>query len=380
MVFGACTIMRHSRKDRSVTAAKVEAGLFKLFDFLSRIKPAKGTLGIEITDRCIKLAEIIPLRNNTYKMQNFLIEMLPDHVVDDGRIIDSSRVILTLQSMVAKLNIKVKEVHIILPSQLIMVRFLKLPDIPLKDLRKLVDFEMKHNIHLPFDAPFYDFVKLNSDIDLLFADQEENTIDHNLLQCDVMLVAAPQQLIDEYQEIFTSASLKPLSMEFKALSLFRVMEFTNMADAQSTILFIDLNEHLADVSIFHNRQLKITRTIPMNFAADPKNSDSEEVKEMFSEYMNQDSDFGNACKDLSFEVERLMNFYQYTLNNRDHEFSKVLISGDVQQLVEIANYLAKRMPCEISLMRSKHIQSAHPQINDLFPSIAVPIGLALRGR
>jgi type IV pilus assembly protein PilM len=153
-----------------------------------------------------------------------------------------------------------------------------------------------------------------------------------------------------------------------------------MADAQSTILFIDLNEHLADVSIFHNQQLKITRTIPMNFVADSKNSVSEEDKEMFNEFMNQDSDFDNACKDLSFEVERLMNFYRYTLNNRDHEFSKVLISGDVLQLVEIANDLAKRLPCEISLMRSEHIQSAHPQFSDLFPSIAVPIGLALRGR
>jgi type IV pilus assembly protein PilM len=414
--------MRNSRKNKSVAAVKVEGGLSKLFEFLSRIKPAKGTLGIEITDRCIKLVEIVKRRQDSYEVQKFLIEKLPDHVVDDGRIKDSSRVILTLQTMLAQINCKVKKVHLILPSQSIMVRFLKLPNIPMKDLKKLIDFEMKHNIHLPFDSPFYDFVKLNEDeqetsvkpkkikqkikvkkekstnqaqltrdeaaaatseLDLLFADQvDDNPEEQMLSQCDVMLVAAPQELIKEYQGILTSASLKPISMEFKALSLFRVMEFSDMVNPDSTILLIDINEHLSDVSIFHNQQLKITRNIPINFASNPKTAALVEDSFNFSQFEEKgtESEFITACHDLGYEIERLMNFYRYTLNNRDHEFSHILVSGDISRLNELVDRLAERVPCKISILRTNHFKSSHPDFTALFPSLAVPIGLALRGR
>jgi type IV pilus assembly protein PilM len=345
--------MRQSRQKRSVAATIVEGIISKGFDILLRIKPAKGILGIEITDRCIKLVEIVRHRHDSYKLKKYIIEKLPENVVDDGRILDSSHVIFTLQIMLAKINLKVKKVHLILPSQLIMVRFLKLPNIPMKNLRKLIDFEMMHNIHLPFDLPFYDFVVVNREEQMLQMPS----------QCEIMLVAAPQDLIHEYQGIFTSASLKPVSMEFKALSLFRVLELSDRVNPHSTMLLIDINEHVSDVSIFHNRQLKITRNIPMNFAS-----------------QGTDADFINACLDLGFEIERLMNFYRYTLNNREHEFSDILVSGDVSRLNDLVDRLAERVPCKISILSTNHIQSNLPDFSALFPSLAVPIGLALRGR
>ena len=395
-----------------------------MFSFITKLKRKQGTLGIEISDRSIKLAEIVPLGNHKYSLEKFLIESLPDQVVDDGRIKDPIQVVRILQNMMAKLNVTSKHVHLILPSQSIMVRFLKLPDIPLKDLRKLVEFEMKFNIHLPFDAPVFDFVKLNgnlnasaskperkkktkvgkkkanqnkfsqvdraqqeaaaatssSELDKLFANTEadkEITVSSN--QCDVMLVAAPTELIQEYEAVVTSASLKPLSMEFKALALYRLMELTQMTDLKSTLMTIDINELVTDVSIFHDQQLKITRSMPMDFGVKSEDDDASATDRMFLEFIDVDENFKNSCKDLSSEIERLLNFYRYTLNNRNQEFSHIFISGDAERLTEIAQILAERLPGEISVMSTDRIQSSQANFSEAFPSLAVSIGLALRG-
>lgn len=380
-----------------------------MYNIMKKFKLSVGTLGVEITDRYIKLAEIIPNRNNTFTLQKFLVELLPDDAVNDGRIKDPLRIIHILQNMITKMNIKSKNVHIVLPSHSIMVRFLKLPDIPRKDLRKLVDFEVKHNIHLPFEAPIYDFIKLNenpvekkgikkkkkaknnqlaasqteaaatSDIDRLFAEESiDQEKDQLKLQCDVMLVAAPQELISEYEEIFSATSLKLLSMEFKALSLFRLIDTTGLTDSKSTLMTIDINDHITDASIFYEKQLKITRTYPMNFAV--KSPDSKDSSAMFLQFdKDDDSDFLNMCNDLGYELERLMNFYRYTLNNRDQEFSDILVTGDIQRISEIVEILNERLTVNVSLMFSQQIQSVHPQFSEFFSSIAVPMGLALRG-
>jgi type IV pilus assembly protein PilM len=360
--------MRHSRINRTIAARDERGGFLELL-FNTRLIPSQGCLGIEITDYCIKLVQLISTRKQEMIVEKCFIEKLPQQVVVDGRIMDRARLTQVLQSMMAKLEIKTKKVHLVLPSELIMVRFLKLPDIAHKDLNKLVDFEMKHNIHLPFDSPIYDFTKLNSNVEEVIG----------MHQCDVMLVAAPKELITEYDEVLTAASLQTLSMEFKALSLFRVMEYSNIVDMNSAVLVIDINEHLSDLSIFHEGQLKITRSIPLDFTIGAANSKVDEDQELFHPYVDQDTEFTNVCHDLGFEMERLINFYRYTLNNRDHEITRVLVAGDVPRLQALAMILAERLNLDIELMKSDRIQSTMPDFDQIFPSIAVPIGLALRG-
>lgn len=131
------------------------------FVFLKALKPGQTSLGIEISDSTIKMSKLL-LRNKTEPLiQMNLTEELPPQVIEEGRIKEPLRLIQTLQTMMERLDSKPRHIHLVFPSQLVMVRFLKLPDIPEKDLAKLVDFEIKHNIHLPFENPLYDFVKMN---------------------------------------------------------------------------------------------------------------------------------------------------------------------------------------------------------------------------
>ena len=56
-----------------------------------------------------------------------------------------------------------KEVHLAIPTQNILIRKItSLPDIGENELAKLLQFEVGERIHLPFENPIYDFVKIGS--------------------------------------------------------------------------------------------------------------------------------------------------------------------------------------------------------------------------
>jgi Tfp pilus assembly PilM family ATPase len=389
-------------------------------------KPAFATLGLEITDRAVKIAEVAGNKENQFRLTHYAIEPLSRKAVEDGRIIDSHKVVSTLQTMLAKLNIRTKKVHLVLPSQLIMVRFLKLPDIPINDLKKLIDFEVKNNIHLPFDQPYYDFLKMNGtqekgsrfltakpakslpqeasldkkmeeDSSFLEAapaqqggslgglnlfDREEQENQHSRqekYQCDVMLVASPLELIEEYAAVVQSAGLTALSIEFKALSLYRIIEKTSLIPAESTFVVVDINDYAVDLSIFHTGQLKITRNIPMNFQELQDGGQQDQIG-LLLQFSDPKSQLLDAVSELSSELERLMNFFRYSLNNRNQEFDHIVVSGDLETLPEIISILKDRFSQQIIAMHTPAIQSDVQEIEHVFPSIAVPIGLALRGK
>jgi type IV pilus assembly protein PilM len=401
---------------------------------LQLVRPVTRTLGIEITDSCIKAVEMTASSKSKPVLHGYETEYLPDQAVDDGRIKEIYSVITTVQTLVAKLNPKSKSVHMVVPSQSIMVRFLKFPDIPLKELQKLVDFEVKHNIHLPFDHPVYDFVKLNGteegaakpkfnsksapkkleaakpsikeddedwlgqvaagkqdslglggSQDLLFGDNQKTepvTSPMEKLQCDVMLVAAPRELIEEYSQIARAAGLKLKSLEIKALSLFRFIHDAQITNSNGTFLVIDVNPRASDVSIFHESQLKITRNLPILFEEKKKAVTQEEASSLDSMFAEFNSDFSathNASNDLAHELERLLNFYRYTLNNRTQVFDRVLLSGDVDCLPELAKVLQEKLGIEVVLIATAQITNAAAPKNLLYSVYSVAIGLALRG-
>ncbi|WP_127579681.1 type IV pilus biogenesis protein PilM [Paenibacillus koleovorans] len=390
-------------------------------------KPVYSSLGLELTDRQIKLVEAGLGSKMKPIVYQHAIEKLPDGAVVDGRIKQGMPIIVQLKRMLRSKPFRAKRVHLVLPSQLIMVRFLKLPDIPVKDLRKVVAFELNHNLHLPFDHPYYDFAKLNGSnnkkahkpmkkaspaakpqepafqetaaakdqpsVNNMFADFESpasapaSDVQPPAL-CDVMLVAAPRELIDEYVAIVKAAGLVPATIEFKAMSLLRLALSIEMVKSDETFMVVDINETGTDLSIFHRTELKITRNVPLPVpstitAADQKTPASDSGADWFAEFntiAKVDDPLQAFSGDLLHEIERLMNFYRYTLNNRDHEFTSIILSGDVEGLADIEEYCKARFPELVRLLFSYRIHIDATDPFTLLPKIAVPLGVGLRGK
>lgn len=396
-----------------------------LTNFIQRLKPTNAFLGLEITDSYIKIAELLTVHGTRPVLTKAVMERLPPDTIEDGRIKNSLVLHHMLQTLIKMNDFQTNKVHLVIPSSTTMVRYLKLPNVPDRALKKVIEFEVKHNIHLPFEQPYFDFVNLSADempevqrlakqaaakqtaskgkpskepdlarkeaavahvasVDTLFKDLDNsNSGDDETIeapQADVLLVAAPKELVDEYTSILRQCGLKPMSAEIKALSLFRLIQTAEPQLAQSTILTVDLNEASADISIFHEGHLKITRNVIVNFPArKPEKKEFPPEDMLFAEFVDPDADFLNACADLAHELERLMNFYRYTLNNRSQEFANTILTGDLERLGDISHYLADRLNQNIIVPGTSWLDKRIQHMPGTVPKLAIPIGLGLRG-
>lgn len=387
-------------------------------NLLRSIRPGHASLGLEITDSFIKLAEIHTAPGKKPLMVKCAMERLPAGTVVDGRI-KNPLVLHRLLEQTVKLNdFGTRNVHMVIPSPSIMVRYMKFPNLPDRQLRKIIEFEIQHTIHLPFERPYFDFInmsageqvsaKINKKTELStarepYADNNSSwnemaaTLEqasHTLLsqpstaersedqeedlQADVILIAAPQELVDELLTLVRQCGLKPVSAEIKALSFYRLIEQAEPQLTGQTILTVDLNESAADISIFHEGHLKITRNVPVNFGK-PHTVDETEEQAALRLLLDPQAEFQTACEDLAHELERLINFYRYTLNNRSHDFRITVLTGEAERLKEASDYLGDRLGHTVLVPRLDWIDSRIPDYPSWVSRLAIPVGLGLRG-
>lgn len=368
-------------------------------NILQWVRPSVASLGLEITDSHIKLAEIRCAGGKKPVLSEGALEPLPQGTVVDGKIQKPEVLQRILEQAIHLYKFRARKVHLIIPSSSIMVRFLKLPNVPDKQLRKIIQFEIQNTIHLPFQNPYFDFINLTTDVSLpvpikqdqeitypdpvhpqqswmemgasqesLLQDEpvfEEDEGEEELDEADVMLIAAPSELVDEYLTVVRQSGLRPKSIEIKALSSYRLLEAAEPELLEQTILTLDLNMDAADMSIFHEGQLKITRSVPVRF---------QEEQDFLNGLQQQEPQV-----ELAHELERLMNFYRYTLNNRTQEFAAVVLTGEIPQLVQVSAFLSDRLGMQVITPDSGWLESEKPQLHSWVTSLAIPIGLGLRG-
>lgn len=307
------------------------------------INNRRFSTGMEITDTSVKWVQLLHHKNDPSVVQQYMIEPLDPGILHEGEIKEPAHFVHILQGMVQRMKVRTKRVHVALPSSQVMVKYMKMPDLPEKKLSEVIDYEVKHNMFFPFEDTIYDFVKWDAVND----------------QSDVMLVAAPQAIRDAYVDVLEKAGLKPISMEIRALSILRAILASQWVDVNTTFMQVDLQNTAADVSVFHQGKLQIARTIPLLFS--PGNV------------------WKAACVELGNELERMMEFYRYTLHNRDHTFSELIVTGDIAPIDDIQRELQKRLSLQVVPFQMEGLRHADEDVTRESRSLAVPIGLALRG-
>lgn len=369
--------------------------------FIRSILPAHTALGIEITDTQIKICELKSDGGNA-RVTAAQYAALPEGAMNDGRIQDIAALRQTIQKLLDQRKWKTKHVHFAIPSQSVMVRLLKLPDVSYKEMAHIVHFEMNNNIHLPFDDPHYDFVKLKrkdapapkqhrsaavaqaayraeavaaAERPDAFSGSGDVQPPQPEMLCDVMLIAASLDVINQYTQLFTDLDLRLRSIEIKAFSLHRLLERSMASTGAELVLLADVNTTTCDLTIVQHGIVKLTRNVPVSMIARP--AAAGHADDLFADFMPKAESYDGSFNDLVAEVERFMNFYRYTLNNREHEFERLVLSGDIPMLGELQQFLAGRLALPVTMLPSDLMQGVSSAEKDTF--YAVPLGLCLRG-
>ncbi|KEO82692.1 type IV pilus biogenesis protein PilM [Tumebacillus flagellatus] len=345
---------------------------------------SETTLGIEINEYRVLIAELRK-KSGTYTLQRIVQASIPLGVMSsEGKIVQVETLANVIRETMRQHNIRSNKAHLVVPSQYVVIRQLQLPDVPEPQLRKVIDFELQNSIHLPFEDPVYDVVKTGRATPQVPVDElsTEKAGDNKPL-ANVALIASSRSVIDPIVEAAKKAGLKPAGVDIRALALSRTCSKLCPSIPRQTTMFVDIAEEWTDIHIFDGEILQFTRNVPMQleqYRIDRELQKPLHVLEIL-EYFERNTDFRSFTNDLGYEIERSMNFYRYTLNNRDATLTGIIVSGVLPKTGVLQGYLQERfvdiatttMPLD-ALQWTEEIE----HLKEIVHEYAIPIGLALK--
>ncbi|MBS4194832.1 type IV pilus biogenesis protein PilM [Lederbergia citri] len=309
-------------------------------------KRSLKTANIVFTDKSIRFMETV------HKSELEILQMdeqpLTPGTIKDGRIVDDEMLRLVLEQCVDKWKLKRREVRFLIPDPFIIVRQVKVPaEIQEDELNGYLFLETGTTIHLPFEDPVIDSVILRKE------EREQ----------DILLVAAPREIVDSYIRLLEDVKLKPVVAEISPLSLYRFYKTSGMAKKDDHIMLLNCDEDLLTMSIFH-------QDIPIFVR--PITADS--LQQSIIEMIGEDDAF--YIDDAIIEIEKVMDFYRYTLNQGKVAISRVILSGDHGELSIIEERLRTRLQIPIEQYDLEKYTAGDGRA--VFPSHISILGLSLK--
>ncbi|MCJ8006988.1 type IV pilus biogenesis protein PilM [Lederbergia wuyishanensis] len=313
---------------------------FNLFN-----RPLK-TANIVFTDSSIRFMETIQ------KPKQEILQMkehpLTPGMIKEGKITNPEMFRIVMEQCVTNWNIKRRDVRFLIPDPFIIVRQVNVPvDIQEDELNGYLFLETGTSIHLPFEDPVIDSVILK---------KEKN---HQ----EILLVAAPREIVESYVQLFEDVKLKAEVAEISPLSLYRLYKSASMTKKDDHVLLLNYDKDLLTISIFHDDIPIFVRPITAEFLL-------QNTIEMIGE---EDAFY---IDDAIAEIEKVMDFYQYTLNQGKVWIKRVILSGDHHNLHIVRERLRNRLQLPVDQLELSEYATIDGKI--ITPSYFSILGLSLK--
>jgi type IV pilus assembly protein PilM len=216
---------------------------------LSALFGKEGTVGIDIGSNSIKVVEIEPTSRG-WELVNAAVTPTPKEAIKDGVIINVVEVSHELRSMMKETGIKATGAICAISGAQVIVRQVQFPKMPEAALRKSIRYEASKYISASMEDSVVEFE--------ILGDADEGNM-------NVMLVAAPREMIDSRVHVLESAGLEPLVIDVEAFALIRsLVEFSATDEFNHrTVALIDMGASHTDVNIVCKGEFALTRNIPI---------------------------------------------------------------------------------------------------------------------
>lgn len=341
--------------------------------------PAKKRIGLTIDDDGLRYIETSHTKG---EIQIHQIGMIPldRGIMAAGKVVDQEALELQLSLAKKDLRLSGKKVSLAVPSSVVVIRMLSLPPLPEREIRSLIEVELESSIHLPFSRPYFDYYKLPQGIQIPAVRQTSSVEEApEELEDHYLVIAAPGDLIDQYVALLKLLNLDTVSVDIEPLALYRILALSGVSLSHD-FLIVQLGLHSINVGIFQEDIPEFLRNIPLDLEnykiqADEKTLTSVELLQ----FLEQRNAFSSFAEDLARELERVINFYQFSLKNGVAKIERLYLTGDFPDIEKMVNYLRDRLPqLHIAQLPLEHIQH-DPAHRPVLQAYSVALGLSLRG-
>ncbi|MDX8342012.1 type IV pilus biogenesis protein PilM [Rossellomorea sp. YZS02] len=308
----------------------------------------KNKINIVISDQWVRFVELKSI--SPLHIHQFGEKRIADGMISDGKIIEKEAFQAFLEECVLDWGLKKREVQFIVPNTQMIIRKLNISsDIEDDEVKSHLFLEIGTSIHLPFENPVFDVVVVGNQ-----GDKKE-----------IILVAAPEDIVLEYRQMLAGAHLKPVVADISPLAFYRYIHSLDMTHRGSHEMLLYFNQSNVTVSIFHDHQPVFFRPISLG-----------EEREVMDEKANHEGFQPLPFDDVMKEIDKVISFYRYTLTNDEATINKLFVTGDHPMVGDIHTLLSKRFDIDIIQVPSV---ARHAQSNEeLSSEFLLAIGLGLK--
>ncbi|MBB3108727.1 type IV pilus assembly protein PilM [Paenibacillus phyllosphaerae] len=280
-------------------------------------------IGLTIEQSGVRYASIRKKKGWAIDRTGFL--PLPEGLIVDDQILNEESLRLALKDWIKKEKLKGSSVTLAVPTSQIIVRKMRIPTTNAKELRHLIELEVETTLHLPFEEPVYDYVKISED--------DEST--------QVLIFAAPRKWIDTASDMLHEAGLQVKGAEIAAAAMAKSI-FAQQFEPISETMIVNITDTALEVYLFHEGTPLFMRAINLS-----ENMEHEAGK--LNEYQ---------LAELTAELSRMLNFYQFGLHEGASRITKAVIAGPAPAKFGLITALRDSQP-EISI-REANFEAFEP--------------------
>lgn len=355
------------------------------------------SLGVDFGTRATKVVKLHQLgdRINIEAAGSF---NNPESSVAGGIVADTKAFGKTLKSYLASNGVQGGVAVFDIPSNIAVLRWLTLPDLPPEELREAAKFKIRKHLAFSVDAAYIEVAQPVTD-----EDGEKHCL----------VVVVPREVVDSRAEAILQAGLIPVRAELEAQAILRVVErrlsrkSALWRDASLTIIdFGSANTHMY---VVQNQQLQFIRGVKFgtamfqNAVAKGLEIPFEMAEEMLQNPQTSLDMNGNlrmpygtdwATINLSVELEklireigRLMRYFRSLHPERSYAgiLDQAILVGGLVGLSGFAQYLEKTLGLRVEFARpiagmmTRFNQETFISVSHRQEAYTVVMGLALAG-
>jgi len=341
---------------------------------------SKPLVGLDIGSSAVKAIEITKSKKGYLVTRIAYAPLDPDAVVD-GAIVDSAAVAQTIKKTLAGGKFKPKAVAAGVSGHSVIVKRVVLPAASADEVAASVEFDAEQ--YIPFEIS-----EVNLDYQVVGAPANDEP------GTEVLLVVAKKDKIQNHTNVISMAGRETRIVDIDAFALQNTFEANYPADPKATIALLNIGASLMninitkggmplfvrDVSVGGNQYTDILQKelqISFREAEDLKlgrthGADARMVQPLLE----------SITEMLVLEVQKTFDFFRETYPAES--ITKVMISGGASHMPGLAEKIEEAFghPTEVlnpfkSIGIGSDVDST--QAMSLGPSLAVAVGLALRG-
>jgi type IV pilus assembly protein PilM len=344
---------------------------------------SKKFLGIDIGTALIKIVEL-SRRGERRKLENYgeiaasSLYQRPFRTFEKSTLLLSSQNISrAILAVMEEAKIKTKQAIFSLPDFSSFFTSFELPPMSEEELSQAVRYEARQHVPLPLPEVTLDWTIVEGEVS-----------DTQRTKLKILLVAVPNEVVNQYREISRLSGLQLVALEAEVFGLVKSL----VGQEKKTILLVDIGAQSTTCSVIENQTLKtshsfdisgneLTRLIAKGLSVDYGKGENLKRKYGLSPFKIGIRQILLPLVDLILaEIEKIsQNFYR----TEGEEIEKVVLAGGTALLPGLKEYIQNALKKEVEIA-NPFSNIFYPPIlennlKEMGPAYAIAVGMALSG-